>query len=64
MTDLRPVPRLVKCTGCGRWLFPAQWRQPADLALIDAVAFVILCEAECAPREAERIAEAAEGRRR
>ena len=63
MTDLRAVPRLCRCTGCGAWLHPAQWGQPADRALIEPVAQVILCEAKCAPREAERIREAAEGRR-
>ena len=61
MTDLRAVPRLCRCTGCGAWLHPKQWGQPADLALIEPVAQVILGEpCGCAGRETERIREVME----
>ncbi len=40
--DLRPVPRLVECARCRRWLWPRIWGTPPDLAVIDGGR--VICE--------------------
>ena len=61
---LRPVPRSVRCTGCGAWLHPGMWGQPSDRALIDPVGLLILGEScGCAARDAEAIGKVGEERR-